>query len=89
MLWPVTCSTGPVFCAVQASTLKAGSCDGARGRAGFAEPGWVSEGAALGLGWVVAAAVALLSVALAEDAGSAVVGAAGRALTVPALAGSA
>jgi hypothetical protein len=69
--------------------LKAGSCDGARGRAGFAEPGWVREAAALGLGWVVAAAVTVLPVALPEDAGSAVVGAAERALTVPALAGSA
>jgi hypothetical protein len=43
----------------------------------------------LGLGWVVAAAVTVLPVALPEDAGSAVVGAAERALTVPALAGSA
>ena len=48
--------------------LKAGSCDGASGRAGFAEPGWLWEGATLGLGWVVAAAVAVLPVALAEGA---------------------
>ena len=69
--------------------MKAGSCDGARGRAGFAELGWVREGTALGLGWVAGAAAALLPVALAEGAGGAVVGAAERALTVPALAGSA
>jgi hypothetical protein len=74
---------------VQASTLKAGSCDGARGRVGLAEPGGVWEGAWLGLGWVVGAAVALLLVALAEGAGIAVVDSAEGALTVPALAGSA
>jgi hypothetical protein len=69
--------------------LKSGSCTGARGRAEFAELGWVRGAAAVVLVWARGVAAAGLGVALAEGAGSAVIGVDARALSVGALVGRA